>query len=91
MTADVQERTKRVLLVANEHDRNVSDGARGERSRLGKVALVPDVLPRAAEDALALELKYGRVRVPAPGQRLELDGAHGREATAAKRSHGRRG
>ena len=84
MPADVQEGAERVLRVAHEHDRNVSDRTRGERPRLGHVALVSDVLPRAAKDALALELQHGRVRVPAPGA-SELDGAHPREATAAMR------
>ena len=78
VAADVEERAERVLLVAHEDDRNVADGRRGERSGLGHVARVPDVLPRAAEDALALELEHGRIRVPAPGQRLDVDGAHGR-------------
>ena len=84
VAADVEERTQRVLLVAHEDDRNVPDGRGRERAGLGHVALVPDVLPRAPEDALALELEHGRIRVPAPGQRLELDGAHRREATAGE-------
>ena len=76
VAADVQERTQRVLLVAHEDDRNVPDGRGSERAGLGHVALVPDVLPRAPEDALALELEHGRIRVPAPGQGLELDRTH---------------
>ena len=39
--------------------------------------LLADVLPRAAEDALALEPQHGRVRVPAPRQASDVDRAHG--------------
>ena len=84
VAADVEEGTQRVLLVAHEDDRNVPDRRGCDRAGLGHVALVPDVLPRAPEDALALEPKHGRIRVPAPGQGLELDRVHGREATATK-------
>ena len=81
MTADVQERAQRVLAIANEHDGDVADARGRERSRLGDVAGVADVLPRAAEDALALELEHGGVRVPAPRQASDVDGAHGANAT----------
>ena len=50
------------------------------------VARVTDVLPRAAEDALALELEHGGVRVPAPGQASESTALTARDATAAERS-----
>ena len=76
MTADVQERAQRVLAIAHEHDGDVADARGRERSRLGDVAGVADVLPRAAEDSLALELQHGRVRVPAPRQASDVDGAH---------------
>ena len=83
MAADVEERAQLVLLVADEDDGDVADPGRRERARLGHVARVADVLPRAAEDALALELEHGRVRVPAPRQGPDVDRAHGREASGA--------
>jgi hypothetical protein len=43
--ADVEERAERVLTVAHEHDRHVTDPRRRERARLGYLARVPDVLP----------------------------------------------
>src|SRR6185503_17662547 len=49
-----------------------------ERSRLGHLAGVPDVLPRAAEDPIALELEHRGIAVPAPRQRAIRDvGCHG--------------
>ncbi len=76
MAADVQERTQRVLTIADDDDGDVADRGCEERARLGDVALVADVLPRALEDALALELEHGRIRVPAPRKRSRADGAH---------------
>ena len=82
--ADVEERAERVLTVADDDHRDVSDPCRRERARLRHLSRVPDVLPRAAEDALSLELEDGGIRVPAPGQCLHVDRAHGAQASGGQ-------
>src|SRR5918996_1439753 len=67
--ADVEERAELSLIIADDDDGDVADPGSGERARLRYVAGVADVLPRRAEDALALELEDGGIRVPGPGQR----------------------
>ena len=56
-----------VLRSRTSDDRDVADpdGA-GTIPAPATSSRVADVLPRAAEDALALELQHGRIRVPAP-------------------------
>jgi hypothetical protein len=77
MAADVQERSEYLVPVADEDDGDVADSRRRELSGLGDVAQVADVLPRAAEDSLALELEDRRIRVPAPRKAPHVDRAHG--------------
>ena len=91
VSADVEERAELVLLVAHDDDRNVADPRRRERSRLRHVAEVAHVLPRAAEDPLALELEHGRIRVPAPGQGPDVDRAHDGQASGASCGDARAG
>src|SRR6188768_3364390 len=47
---------------------------------------MPDVLPRVAEDALALQLENGWIPVPAPGDRSRLDRAHVANASDGRRA-----
>ena len=84
MAADVEERPHGVITVANDDDRHICDPGGDERAALREVARVAHVLPRAAEDALPLELEDGRIGVPAPGQAPDFDRAH--EANASEAS-----
>ena len=84
MPADVEEGAQHSLAVAHEDHRHVAHARRPEGSRLGELARVPDVLPRAPEDPLPLELEHRRIRVPAPRQRARA--VHRRHAATLARA-----
>ena len=72
VAADVDERAERLVAAADEDDGHVARAGGRERSRLGEIARVPDVLPAAAEDQPLLEPRDGRVEYQSQGIVVEV-------------------